>query len=161
MVAWVQATTLTDMKTLFLITLLSLWWWVAKAQNKTTMETQQDFQAITQLLENNYFKGIYLGDVQQLQAIYHPGTLVLGDVKGQPYAKTLKQYLAGVAHRQSPKDSGKPFKGTILNIRIVNSIAIAEVTVQMYDFHYHEFLSLHKKDNQWHIVNKMISDTNP
>lgn len=75
-------------------------------------------------------------------------------------AKTLDQYLDGVQHRQSPKDSGKPFKGEILNIRVVNSIAVAEVHVKMYDFHYHEFLSFHKIDGRWLIVNKMISDVN-
>jgi hypothetical protein len=42
----------------------------------------------------------------------------------------------------------------------VNSIAIAEVKVKMYDFLYHEFLSFHKLDGRWLIVNKMISDVN-
>jgi hypothetical protein len=81
-------------------------------------------------------------------------------VKGQPYFKTLDQYLDGVKNRQSPRDSGKPFKGAILSINLVNSIAIAEVTVKMYDFNYHEFLSFHKFDGRWVIVNKMISDVN-
>lgn len=123
------------------------------------METNnQDSLAITDVLENHYFKGIYTGDIITLKQIYNPGTLLFGDVKGQPYAKTLDQYLDGVAHRQSPKDSGKPFKGTIISINVVNSIAVATVHVKMYDFNYDEFLSFHKIDNRWLIVNKMISD---
>lgn len=123
------------------------------------METnQQDSLAITQVLENYYFKGIYEGDISTLKQIYNPGTLLFGDVKGQPYAKTLDQYLDGVAHRQSPKDSGKPFKGTIIAINVVNSIAVATVHVKMYEFNYDEFLSFHKIDNRWLIVNKMIAD---
>src|SRR5262249_29520000 len=130
-----------------------------KAQNPTTMKTQEtDSTAIAQALENYYFAGIYTGDLTKLHQIYHPGTLLFGDVKGQPYAKTLDQYLEGVKNRQSPKDSGKPFKGEILNIKVVNSIAVAEVTVKMYDFHYHELLSFHKIDGRWLLVNKMISD---
>jgi len=78
--------------------------------------------------------------------------------KGQPYAKTLDQYLDGVKNRQSPKDSGKPFKGTIISINVVNSIAIAKVHVKMYEFNYDEFLSFHKINNRWLIVNKMIAD---
>ena len=149
------------MKPILLIALLSCWWWGAEAQNATTMETQQkDSLAISQLLENAYFQGIYTGDVPGLSRIYHPGTLLFGDVKGQPYAKTLAEYLDGVQHRQSPKDSGKPFKGEILNIRVMNSIAVAEVRVRMYDFLYHEFLSFHQIDGKWLIVNKMITDTN-
>lgn len=118
----------------------------------------QDKAAITQALENFYFKGIYEGRVDLLRQVFNKGTLLFGDVKGQPYAKTLDQYLDAVANRQSPKDSGKPFKGAIASIRIVNTIAIAEVTVKMYDFHYQDFLSFHKLDGQWLIVNKMMSD---
>lgn len=117
-----------------------------------------DSAAISRLLEKEYFPGIYTGDVETLRKIYHPGTLLFGDVKGQPYAKNLDQYLDGVANRQSPKDSGKPFKGEILDIRVINSIAIAEVKVKMYDFNYHEYLSFHKIDGRWLLVNKMISD---
>lgn len=125
------------------------------------METQQTAQqAISRVLEDDYFKGIYEGDVATLGHAFHPGTLLFGDVKGQPYAKTLEQYLDGVQHRQSPKDSGKPFKGDILSIQVVNSIAIAEVRVKMYEFLYHEFLSFHQINGEWRIVNKMISDTN-
>ena len=125
------------------------------------METQQtDSLAISKALEDYYFKGIYEGDLHALDNIYQPGILLFGDVKGVPYAKTLDQYLDGVANRQSPKDSGKPFKGEILSIRVVNSIAVAEVKVKMYDFHYHEFLSFNKIDGQWRLVNKMLTDTN-
>ena len=123
------------------------------------METnKQDSATIRQTLEDYYFKGIYEGDIDVLGNIFNKGTLLFGDVKGQPYAKTLDQYLDGVAHRQSPKDSGKPFKGTILAIDVVNSIAVAKVHVKMYEFNYDEFLSFHKISGKWVIVNKMISD---
>ena len=126
------------------------------------MEQQQkDSAAITQALENIYFKGIYAGDVELLRQIYHPGTLLFGDVQGKPYAKNLEQYLDGVKNRQSVRDSGKPFKPEIVDIRIINSIAVAELKVKMYDFNYHEYLSFHKIDGKWLIVNKMISDVNP
>jgi len=126
------------------------------------METQsKDAMAISKVLENYYFKGIYTGDVNILNQIYHPGTLLFGDVKGQPYAKTLAEYLNGVANRQSPEDAGTPFKGEIIQIRVVQSIAVAEVKVKMYDFKYTDFLSFHKINGKWLIVNKMMSDVNP
>src|ERR1700761_5799041 len=131
----------------------------ANGQPKTATTMQdptQDSTAISHVLES-YFKGIYTGDTGLLKTVYHPGTLLFGDVKNQPYAKTLDQYLDGVAHRQSPKDSGKPFKSEIISIDVVNSIAIARVKVRMYDFHYEEFLSFHKFEDHWLIVNKMIS----
>ncbi|MBN9381868.1 MAG: nuclear transport factor 2 family protein [Chitinophagaceae bacterium] len=129
------------------------------AQKLKPMKTQnEDAAKISQVLESDYFSGIYTGNVDRLRKIYHPGALLFGDVKGQPYAKTLDEYLTGVANRQSPKDSGKPFKGEVLDIRVTNSIAVAEVRVRMYDFIYREYLSFHKIDGQWLLVNKMISD---
>lgn len=122
------------------------------------METTQDSLAITRVLEDSYFKGIYEGNIHTLGNSFHPGTLLFGDVKDQPYAKTLDEYLDGVVHRQSPKDSGKSFKGTIISIDVVNSIAVAKVHVKMYEFNYDEFLSFHKFSNRWLIVNKMITD---
>jgi hypothetical protein len=130
-----------------------------KAQNNIKMENQQeDVLAITDAVENYYFKGIYEGDVILLGSIFNPGTLVYGDVKGQPYFKTVDVYLDGVKNRQSPKDSGKPFKGEILNIKVVNSIGVAEINVKMYDFNYRDFLSFHKINGKWLIVNKMLTD---
>ena len=121
---------------------------------------QTDENAIAQALEEYYFKGSYEGDLNKLKLIFHPGTLLFGDVKGQPYAKTLDEWLNLVANRQSPKDSGKPFKGDILNIKVVNSVAIAEVNVQAYDMLYHDFLSLHQINGNWLIVNKIMSGIN-
>jgi len=119
---------------------------------------QENSSAIIGTLDS-YFKGIYEGDVTLLRdKVYYPGTLLFGDVKGLPYFRTLPEYLEGVKNRQSPKDSGKPFKGEIISIEIVNSIAVAKVRVQMYDFNYSELLSFHKLDNRRVIVNKMISD---
>ncbi|NLR78011.1 nuclear transport factor 2 family protein [Chitinophaga eiseniae] len=147
------------MKALLITAFLPFWWWGSQAQNYNTMETtQKDAIQVSQVLENDYFTGIYTGDTGKLRKIYHPGTLLFGDVKDQPYAKTLDEYLTGVAGRQSPKDSGKTFKGEVLNIRVTNSIAVAEVRVKMYDFLYQEYLSFHKLNGNWLIVNKMISD---
>jgi hypothetical protein len=147
------------MRTLLWIVLLSTVWLTARAQNVKKMEKyQQDSAAIVHALETYYFKGIYEGDIETLSQILYPGTLLFGDVKGQPYAKTLDQYLDGVANRQSPRDSGKPFKGTVLKVDVISSIAVARVNVKMYDFNYDEFLSFHKIDNRWMIVNKMLTD---
>ena len=118
---------------------------------------QTDETAIAQALEKYYFEGSYEGDLNKLNHIFHPGALLFGDVKGQPYAKTLDEWLEVVAHRQSPKNSGKPFKGDILKINVVNSIAVAEVQVKAYDMLYHDFLSLHRIDGNWVIVNKIMS----
>lgn len=120
--------------------------------------TKEDALAITQALEDYYFKGIYEGDTDKLRKVLNPGTLLFADIKGQPYFKTLDDYLDGVANRQSPKDSGKPFKGTVISVEVINTIAVAKVHVKMYEFNYDELLSFHKIDNRWMMVNKMFTD---
>jgi len=159
MAVWGPVTISVNMKTLLLTAFFTCTLLVLKAQNFNKMENnRQDSLAISDVLENHYFKGIYEGDVDILREIYNPGTLLFGDVKGQPYAKTLDQYLDGVKNRQSVKDSGKPFKATIISVDIVNTIAVARVHIKMYDFNYYEFLSFHKINNRWLIVNKMLTD---
>lgn len=147
-----------NMKILLFTALLSCSMQLSRAEKSNDMQSTNDSVSIAGILENEYFKGIYEGDVSLLRQVFYPGTLLFGDVKGQPYAKTVDQYLDGVAHRQSPKDSGKPFKGAIISIDVVNSIAVAKLHVKMYDFEYDEFISFHKLDNRWLIVNKMITD---
>jgi len=128
-------------------------------KNATDMNNYNaDSADIARILTDAYFKGIYEGDVNLLGSTFYSGTLLFGDAGGKPYFKTVAQYLDGVGHRQSPKDSGKPFKGEILSIEIINSIAVAKVHVKMYEFNYFELLSFHKLDGKWVIVNKMISD---
>ena len=118
----------------------------------------EDSTEIAGILNDAYFKGIYSGDINLLGTVFYPGTLLFGDAGGKPYFKTLAQYLDGVKNRQSPKDSGKPFKGEIISLEIIQSIAVAKVRVKMYDFNYFELLSFHKLDGKWVIVNKMIAD---
>lgn len=122
---------------------------------------QGDSAAIAHVLNDAYFPGIYEGDVKLLGSAFYPGSLLFGDAGGKPYFKTLDQYLDGVAHRQSPKASGKPFKGEIVSIDVIQSIAMAKVRVKMYDFNYSELLSFHRLDGKWVIVNKMIADVQP
>lgn len=125
------------------------------------MTTQlTDNATIAQVLKEYYFQGSYEGDLNKLKQIFQPGTRLFGDVKGQPYSKTLDEWLDVVANRESPKDSGKPFNGEILNIKVVNSVAVAEVQVKAYDMVYHDFLSLHRIDGKWVIVSKIMSGIN-
>jgi hypothetical protein len=58
----------------------------------------EEVSSINKLL-HNYFQGIYEGSVDLLNTIYHPCTLLFGDINGQQYRRTLVLYLDGVAHR--------------------------------------------------------------
>lgn len=81
------------MKTILLIAFMLCIFQGIKAQNNTKMENQADVSAITDALENYYFKGIYEGDEILLGSIFHESALLFGDIKGQPYFKTVDLYL--------------------------------------------------------------------
>lgn len=113
--------------------------------------------AITVVL-STYFDGVFKGDTSLLNSVFHPAALVTGDVNGQPYFKTLEQYLEGVKNRKSPFELGETFRMEILSIEIINNIAVAKVRVPIFDFCYYDLLSLTKINGAWVIVNKLLTN---
>ncbi|MDP5202368.1 nuclear transport factor 2 family protein [Flavobacterium sp. DG2-3] len=106
----------------------------------------------------NYFNGIYNGDVTTLQSAFHPQAIVSGDINGQPYFKTVEQYLEGVKNRKSPKELGEDFKMKILSLEIINNTAVAKVQVPIFEYNYYDQLSLVVVDGKWIIVNKLLTN---
>ncbi len=79
-----------------------------KAQKVDKATVKKDIVSITDVLNNYYLKDLFRR-YNHSEASFDPRTLVYGDIKGVPYFKTVQQYVDGVGHRQSPKDSGKTF----------------------------------------------------
>ena len=113
----------------------------------------EEIQAVIQ----NYFEGIYNGDEVQLKEVFHPGTLLFGDIKGVPYFKAITEYIDGVKSRKSPKDLGEDFKMEILSIEILGNNAIVKAQLPMLGYNYFDFLSLAKINEDWKIVNKLFT----
>ena len=107
---------------------------------------------------SSYFEGVFKGDTALLGSVFHPQALVAGDINGQPYFKTLSEYLEGVKNRKSPFELKETFRMEILEIEIVNSIAIAKVRVPIFEFSYCDLLSLTKIGGKWVIVNKLLTN---
>lgn len=112
-----------------------------------------DHQHILHVVQN-YFEGIFNGDVPRLRSAFHPQATLFGEVKGAPYYRTLDDYLAAVAQRQCPRDLGEPFAMKALALDVQGPIAVARLQVPMLGFNYIDFLSLLKTDGQWQIVSK-------
>lgn len=105
-----------------------------------------------------YFKGIFFGDIPKLKSVFHPQCLLFGDINGQPYFKTVNEYLEGVQNRKSPNELGETFKMKILSIELINSIAYVKLHVPMLGYNYHDFISMNKIDGRWMIVNKLFTN---
>ena len=113
----------------------------------------EEIQAVLQ----NYFEGIYNGDVVQLKEVFHSETLLFGDIKGVPYFKAITEYIDGVKSRKSPRDLGEDFKMEILSIEILGNNAIVKAQLPMLGYNYFDFLSLAKINKDWKIVNKLFT----
>lgn len=108
----------------------------------------------------NYFNGIYNGDITTLKSAFHPKAIVAGDINGQPYFKTVDEYLEGVKNRKSPKELGEDFKMKILSLEIINNTAVAKVQVPIFGYNYYDQLSFVIVDGKWIIINKLLTNVN-
>ncbi|MFC5872190.1 Putative lumazine-binding [Chryseobacterium arachidis] len=150
------------MKTLLIIAWLFSFTLNSYAQKTSGMKTDQTPETeIKNVIENYYFKGIYVGNTELLKKAFYKDALLFGDVKGVPYFKTAAQYIDGVGNRISPEKSGKDFKAEIISIDVINSIATAKLNVKMYDFNYYNFITFNKINGEWLIVNKTLTDVQP
>ena len=120
---------------------------------------KEDLNNILEVIEQ-YFQGIYQGDIDMLQRVFHPQTFLFGDINGKPYQKTVKEYLEGVQNRKSPKELGEAFRMKTLSVEVLNGIAYARLISPMFEFKYHDYLAFNKIDGKWVIVNKIFTNVN-
>ncbi|EAY25375.1 nuclear transport factor 2 family protein [Microscilla marina] len=105
----------------------------------------------------NYFEGIFYGDVSKLKSSFTTEALLYGDVGETPYRKGLDDYLEGVKNRKSPKALGETFAMQVLGIEVLGKIATAKLHVPMLGFNYYDYLSLVMVNDEWKIVNKLFT----
>lgn len=106
---------------------------------------------------SHYFQGIYNGDSDKLENAFHPQALLFGDINGEPYFKTVTDYIDGVKSRRSPNDLEEDFKMEILAIEIMGNMATVKAHLPMLGFNYYDFLSLSLVRGEWKIVNKLFT----
>jgi len=116
-----------------------------------------EFSSEIKIVISNYFQGIYNGDSAKLENAFHPQALLFGDIKGEPYFKTVTDYIDGVKSRRSPMDLGEEFKMEILAIERIGNMATVKARVPMLGFNYYDFLSLNMERGEWKIVNKLFA----
>ena len=128
---------------------------ISQNMNKTMMK--ETIGQIADVLDD-YFQGIYTGNVQQLLEVFHPRCLLFGDINSTPYLKTLPEYLEGVKNRKSPQALGEPMNMKIISLEVVQNMAVVKAHVPMFEFNYYDYISLLKGDDQkWRIVNKLFT----
>ena len=123
-----------------------------QATLKPVASYQSDHEAIVGLL-NDYFDGLFEGDVEKLRSIFHADAWL----KGNNYRKTLNEWLEAVANRPIPGDEGMEYNFNIQSLEIIGDQAMAKVDAPLLAAHFIDFLGLLKENGQWKIVNKMFT----
>ena len=124
----------------------------ATIANAPVAKLQNDYEAIIGLL-NEYFDGLYEGNVDKLREIFHDDAWL----KGNAYRKTRDEWLEAVANRPVPSVEGMQYNFNIQSLEIIGDQAMAKVDVPLLAAHFIDFLGLLKEDGQWKIVNKMFT----
>ena len=117
----------------------------------------EDHQSILVVLAD-YFNGLYTGDTALLRSVFHPDAALFADINGQPYHKSLDEYLAGVEQRESPEELGEAYQMKVQTLDVIHNIASAKVHVPARGINFYNYLSLVKHDGVWVIVNKIFAD---
>ena len=119
----------------------------------TFLEQAHALNAVIQ----DYFEGIYYGDISKLRKAFYPDAKLYGDIRTVAYEKNLEAYLESVSLRQSPSQLGEVFSMKILGIECLGLHAIAKLHVRMLGYNYYDILSFSYINNQWVIVNKLFT----
>ncbi|CAM1360511.1 nuclear transport factor 2 family protein [Tenacibaculum xiamenense] len=117
---------------------------------------KENIREIESLIEN-YFEGIFYGEVKKLENCFYENTLIHGDIKGEAYLKKVSDYIDGVKNRKSPSELNETLMMKIIGVEVMGNIAMAKLHVPMLGYNYYDYLSLAKIDNHWKIVNKVFT----
>ncbi|WP_395401068.1 nuclear transport factor 2 family protein [Pseudoduganella sp. UC29_106] len=108
-----------------------------------------------------YFDGIFYGDVEKLQTVFHPAATLFSEVNGVVAVRPWAEYLEVVRSRKSPSENGEARGMEIISIEVQGPIAFAKVQCRMLGFHYRDFLSLQFVEDNWRIVCKLFTHVRP
>jgi hypothetical protein len=111
-------------------------------------------------LIDTYFHSIYIGDTNALRSTFHPNCRLFAEVNGDPYEKSVDEYVDGVAARKSPRELGEPFLMKVIGIETLGSVALVRTHQQMLGFNYFDYLTLLRRTGRWRIVSKTFTHVN-
>jgi ketosteroid isomerase-like protein len=117
-------------------------------------------QETTEIVEvvERYFDATWRGDVAQLRTVFDPRAVVAGEVNGQPYYKTIDEYLDGVAKRKSPAEFGEQVVMELLMLDVQQNIAVAKLHVRMLGFNYYNHFSFVRQHDRKLVITKTLTN---
>ena len=115
--------------------------------------TDNETSAIEAVVQD-YFLGMYEGDVERLRRIFHPQCWLFGESRGGNHEFPVSGFLDQFASQPAPKAEGEAFDMRLVSIDRTRSVAVVKDEVLYQGRQYTDYLMLQKTDAGWMIVNK-------
>ncbi len=112
--------------------------------------------AAIEALVQDYFLGMYEGDVERLRRIFHPQCWLFGENRNGSHEFPLSGFLDQIASEPVPKAKGEPFNMRLASIDRTGSVAVAKAEVRYQGRRYTDYLTLQKTASGWRIVGKLF-----
>jgi hypothetical protein len=110
--------------------------------------------AAIEALVQDYFLGMYEGDIERLRGIFHPRCWLFGENPSGCHEFPVSGFIDQIASGPVPKDEGEPFDMRLVSVDRTNSVAVAKVAVKYQHRRYTDYLMLQKTADGWSIVAK-------
>ena len=114
------------------------------------------FSNVEQLL-NYYFDGLYCGDIDVLQRVFHREAHYVTASSGELVQLNMDEYFSLVEHRPSPASQQQRRQDKILSIELLGAeTALARVECAIYPKKFTDLLNLILVDGRWQIISKVF-----
>jgi hypothetical protein len=116
-----------------------------------------DRAAIEQTIQT-YFDGLYEGDADKLASVFHAGSSLTYEHKGNVVVWPLADWLKAVRERPSPKAQGLARDDAILLVDQSSAItALVKVKCQIPPRFFTDYLNLIRTDGGWKVAQKVFA----
>jgi len=112
--------------------------------------------AAIEALVQDYFLGMYEGDVERLRRIFNPQCWLFGENRNGSHEFPLSGFIDQIASEPAPKAEGEPFDMNHVSLDRTGSVAVAKVAVRYQGRRYTDYLTLQKTAADWSIVGKLF-----
>jgi hypothetical protein len=102
----------------------------------------------------DYFLGMYEGDVERLRRIFNPQCWLFGENHSGSLEFPLAGFLDLIQSEPVPKTEGEPFDMRLVSLDHTGSVAMAKVEVRYQGRRYTDYLMLQETATGWSIVSK-------
>ncbi|MFW9825740.1 MAG: nuclear transport factor 2 family protein [Candidatus Thorarchaeota archaeon] len=103
---------------------------------------------------DNYFKGMYHGDVERLKKAFHPEAHVIGHFDRNFIFNSLDQFLDFVKSSPVPAEKGEEYDMRIVLTDITGDVGCVKVEDLYQGRRFTDYLTVLKHENNWVIINK-------